>query len=65
MGEKIHRLSYDLFTKGLSEEQQISMIDQTQQAIANLRRENETLEDRASYLIAHSDYILNDVTAAK
>jgi superfamily II DNA or RNA helicase len=64
LGE-IHRMSYDLLSGGLSEAQQVARVEQTEQAIANLRRENASLEDKATYLIAHSEYILNEVTAAK
>lgn len=65
LGDEIKSLTYDLLAGGLSADEQVARIAQTEQALANLRRENEELESKASYLIAHSQYILNEVVAAK
>jgi hypothetical protein len=65
LGEEITKLGYDLLAGRLSSEEQDARIRQTEQAMANLQRENDELEDKASYLVAHSEYILNEVVAAK
>ena len=65
LGDEISKLSYDLLAGKLSPEEQESRIRQTEQAMANLRRQNNELEDKAAYLVAHSEYILNEVVAAK
>ena len=65
LGDEITKLSYDLLAGKLTTDEQEDRIRQTEQAMANLQRENDELEDRASYLVAHSEYILNEVVAAK
>jgi superfamily II DNA or RNA helicase len=65
LGDEISKLGYDLLAGKLSPEEQEGRIRQTEQAMANLRRENNELEDKAAYLVAHSEYILNEVVAAK
>ena len=42
-------------------EEQTKRIIQAEQAISNKRLEHESLEKKASGLIAHGDYILNKV----
>jgi len=65
LGDEITKLGYDLLAGNLTTDEQEDRIRQTEQAMANLRRENEELENKASYLIAHNEYILNEVVAAK
>ena len=65
LGDEITKLGYDLLAGKLTPDEQEGRIRQTEQAMANLQRENDELEDKASYLVAHSEYILNEVVAAK
>jgi len=65
LGEQIKTLTQDLLRGNLSEEQEADRINQTAQAVAILREQEEKLEDEASKLVAHGDYILNQVNAAR
>ena len=64
LGEPIRRLTVDLLSGSLSDTERDVMIDQTAQALVNRRQEEEELEQDAAGLIAHGDYILNEVEAA-
>jgi superfamily II DNA or RNA helicase len=65
LGEEFQRLTVDLLTKRLSDQESLEQIDQTAQALVGRRQEEQQLEDDASGLIAHGDYILNEVAAAR
>jgi superfamily II DNA or RNA helicase len=65
LGEEIKKMTIDLLKEVLSPEQEEERIRQTEQAVSNLRDEEERLELNASNLIAHGDYILNQVKAAR
>ncbi|WP_422460452.1 SNF2-related protein [Endozoicomonas sp. ALB115] len=65
LGDSILHMTYDLLRHNLSKEQEKERIDQTAQAIANLSRQEERLEEEAAHLVAHGDYILNQVKAAQ
>lgn len=65
LGEKIQSLTIDLLRGELTEEQENERINQTAQAVINLKEEEERLESEATNLVAHGDYILNQVTAAR
>jgi superfamily II DNA or RNA helicase len=65
LGDEIRRLTVDLMSGKLTPAQEEARIEQTEQAISNLRKQEETLEQNANNLIAHGDYILNQVRAAK
>jgi len=65
LGDEIRRLEIDLLSGHLSAEQQERRIDQTAQALENLRIEEQRLEQDAANLIAYGDYILNQVQAAR
>lgn len=65
LGEPIRRLTVDLLSKSLSDEERDEMIDQTARALVNRRQEEEALEEDAAGLIAHGDYILNEIEAAR
>ncbi len=65
LGDEIRRLEVDLLSGGLSVEQQEHRIDQTAQALENLRLEEQNLEQDAASLVAYGDYILNQVQAAR
>lgn len=65
LGEEIKKLTIDLLRGSLSAEQEVERISQTEQALSNLRDEEERLEQNANNLIAHGDYILQQVRAAR
>jgi SNF2 family DNA or RNA helicase len=65
LGDEIRKLEIDLLSDHLTPEQQEARIDQTAQALENLRKEEEQLEGEAAHLVAYGDYILNQVQAAR
>lgn len=65
LGQAIQRLTKDLFMHNLTGEEEDLRIKQTTQAVANLARQNRELEDSAGHLVAHGDYVLQQVKAAK
>lgn len=64
LGKEIQKLERELLTGRLTPVQQEARINQTAQALANLRKEEEQLEENATHLIAHGDYILNQIHEA-
>ena len=65
LGEQIRDLSYYLLTHALSPEQEQQRIDLAKVAIETVSRDQERLEEEATQLIAHGDYIQNKVSAAR
>jgi SNF2 family DNA or RNA helicase len=65
LGERIQELTSYLFTHELEPWQEEEQIEQTAMAIANKKEDEDRLEKEAGNLIAHGDYILNQVKAAK
>lgn len=65
LGEEIQKLELELLAGKLTDEEQERRIDQTAQALSNLRLEEQRLEDDASSLVAYGDYILKHVQAAR
>jgi len=65
LGDEIRKLTTDLLSRHLTPGQQEARIDQTAQALANLKRDQEQLEGEASSLVAYGDYILNQIQAAR
>jgi len=65
LGEEIKKLTLSLLRGELSPAQEEARITQTAQAISNLRDQEERLEQNADNLIAHGDYILHQVKAAR
>jgi superfamily II DNA or RNA helicase len=65
LGDEIRKLTVDLLSGYLTPQQQEQRIDQTAQALENLRLEEQRLEQNAASLIAYGDYILNQVQAAR
>jgi len=65
LGEEIKRLTQELLFSKLTAEEEKARIEQTEQAISNIRAQEEKLESEAGNLVAHGDYILNQVNAAK
>jgi hypothetical protein len=65
LGQAIQQLTKDLFMHKLTGEEENIRIKQTEQAVANLARQNQELEDSAGHMVAHGDYVLQQVKAAK
>ena len=65
VGDDIRQMTYKLFSHNLDKQQELAVIEQTAQALANRRIQEERLEEEATYLIAHGDYIQNKVNAAR
>jgi len=65
LGEKIKQLNYQMFSHKLTEQEKNQRIEQTAYAIENEKYHQNSLEDEAAGLVAHGDYILEKVTAAK
>lgn len=65
LGEQIRELGYDLLRHSLTAEQEQERIDRAKVTIENLNRSQEALENQATQLIAHGDYIQNKVRAAR
>ena len=65
LGKEIRELTNELMITPLTPEQEEKSIEQRYQALANLQQHNEKLEEEAINLIAHGDYILNQVKTAK
>jgi len=65
VGDDIRQMTYTLFSHKLDQQQEIQVIEQTAQALANRRIQEERLEEEATHLVAHGDYIQNKVNAAR
>ncbi len=65
VGDEIRRLTNDLLIGQLTPEQKNDRIEQTEQAISNIRAQEEQLESEAGNLVAHGDYILYQIKAAR
>lgn len=65
LGEKVAKLTSDLLRNQLTPEQEEQRIDNTALAIEQIKKDQEELEQRASHLIAHSGYIMEQVQAAR
>ena len=65
LGDEMARLDEALLKGVLSPAQQEERISQTAQALENRRRQDNELEKNASFLIAHNEYILKEIHAAK
>jgi len=65
LGEQIRELGFDLLRHSLTPEQEQERIDRAKVTIETLNRSQEALENQATQLIAHGDYIQNKVRAAR
>lgn len=65
LGDQIRDLTIDLLSDHLTPAQQEQRIDQTAQALENLKKEQEELEAQAAHLVAYGDYILQQVQVAR
>lgn len=65
LGDEIRQLGYELLSHKLTPEQELARIDRASVAIENLNRQQQVLESEATQLIAHGDFIQNQVRAAR
>ena len=65
LGRDIANLTRDLLSGKLTEEEERRRLDQTEQAIANMRREEVALEREAASLFAHGDYIVQSIKESR
>lgn len=65
LGTEIKNLEKALLAGDLNDEDQRQLIDQTAQAIENVREHEERLEGDAAALIAHGDYVLREIRERK
>ncbi|MBE8233313.1 MAG: DEAD/DEAH box helicase family protein, partial [Endozoicomonadaceae bacterium] len=65
LGKEIKKMTDIFLTRKLSKEQEEKQLEQTKQAVESKKQIEEKLEKEASHLMAHGDYILRQVAAAK
>ncbi|MCH8945064.1 MAG: hypothetical protein IH910_09805 [Proteobacteria bacterium] len=65
LGDEVRKLTMHLMRGNVTREQEEERIDQTATAMVNLRKIEADLEDQADNLVAHGDYILRQVRAAR
>lgn len=65
LGDEIRKLTMDLLSGALTPEQEAERIETTAMALANIRQQEEVLEEESANLVAYGDYILNHVRAAR
>ena len=65
LGDKLKNLQTHLLTHPLSPSEEQEQIDQTCMALATEKQNQDELESNAAGLMAHGDYVLNEVAAAK
>jgi len=65
LGDQIRELGYYLLVHKLTAAEEAARIDQTALALETMNRTQETLEKEATQLIAHGEYIQNQVKAAQ
>jgi len=65
LGEPIRQMTLKLIDPTLTDQQKKDVIDETQQAIANLKQVEDRLEAEAGALIQHGDYILQRIQDAR
>lgn len=65
LGEEIRELGYELLSHKLTPQQEADRLDLASVAIETNNRQQQKLEEEATQLIAHGDFIQNKVKAAK
>ena len=65
LGQPIRELTKQLLDPALTDRQKEDAIDQTAQALMNLRQEEDQLESEAGSLVQHGDYILERITESR
>ena len=64
LGKEVRELSQDLLSHHLTPEREKARIDRSKVAVETLRERQEQLEDKATQLMGHGDFIQNKVKAA-
>jgi SNF2-related domain/Helicase conserved C-terminal domain len=65
LGEPIRELRRRLMDPRLTEQEKLDSIDQTAQAVENLKKVETELEEQAGSLITHGDYVLQAITESR
>lgn len=65
LGNPIREMTQKLLDPRLTEAEKYEAIDQTAQAVENLKREEDALEAQAGSLIRHGDYILQSISDSR
>ena len=65
LGDEIRELGYDLLSHKLTPQQELDRINRTSVTIETNSRQQELLEEEATNLIAHGEFIQNKVKAAR
>ncbi len=65
LGEEIRELGYELLSHKLTPQQELERINRTSVTIETNSRQQELLEEEATHLIAHGEFIQNKVKAAR
>lgn len=65
LGEEIRTLGYELLSHKLTPEEEIARIERSSVAIETVNRQQTLLEEEATQLIAHGEFIQNKVRAAR
>ncbi|NTX01947.1 SNF2-related protein [Myxococcus sp. CA040A] len=65
LAEHIQDLTLELLSRKLTPEEEEARIEQTAQAIANRRQQEDDLEKEAAHLVQYGDYILQHISAAR
>ena len=65
LGDRIQRLTRELFSSRLTPQEEEDRIEQTAQAIETAKLYEDQLENEAAHLTAYGDYILKQVKAAR
>lgn len=65
LGEVIRELTHELFSSGLTPEQQAARIQHAADVIENRRHQMERLESRAADLIGHDEYFMEEIRSAR
>lgn len=65
VGEEIRRLEADLLSRRLTAKEEEERIEQTAQALENLRIQREQLEQNAAHMMAHGQRVIERIEAAR
>ena len=65
LGRDIAILTKDILSGRMSDQEEQRRLDQTEQAIANMREEEEALEGQAAALFAHGDYVVQSIRESR
>jgi superfamily II DNA or RNA helicase len=65
LGDEIRKLTIELLSGKLTPEQEAERIELTATVLANIRLQEDQLEEESANLVAYGDYILNQIKAAR